>query len=244
MKRVISTVLILTIIILVVINVGFANNQANKDVDSSDYLNGQNLIANIQPATLSETEIKSLIQMREEEKLARDVYLTLYKKWNLNIFANIAKSEETHTNAVKTLLDRYHIEDPVKSNEVGVFTSNEMQKLYNDLVAQGSKSLVDALIVGATVEDLDIKDLEDFLKVTDNEDIKIIYQNLVKGSRNHLRAFVRTIEQNGGTYKPKYITKEEYQEIISSDWERGPVSAEGKPLNNGNQGNGKGKGKH
>ncbi len=243
MKRLVSISLILVIASLVGVGLGLAQGGANNKVDKSDYVNAGNLIANIPQSPLSDEEIKSLIQMREEEKLARDVYLTLAEKWNLNIFTNIAKSEQTHTNAVKALLDRYGIEDPIKDDTIGIFQSEEMQKLYNDLIVQGSKSLMDALKVGATVEDLDIKDLEDFLKITDNEDIKIVYQNLVKGSRNHIRAFTRNIQRNGGTYEPQFISKEEYQKIISSDWERGPVDANGKPMNNMGGGQRKGQGK-
>ncbi len=245
MKRLVSISLILVVVSLVSVGLGLAQGGTNNYVDKSDYVNAGNLIANIPQSPLSDEEIKTLIQMREEEKLARDVYLTLAEKWNLSIFANIAKSEQTHTNAVKALLDRYGIEDPVKDDTIGVFQSEEMQKLYNDLIAQGSKSLIDALKVGATVEDLDIKDLEDALKITDNEDIKIVYQNLVKGSRNHMRTFTRDIQTNGGTYEPQFISKEEYQKIISSDWERGPVDANGKPMNNvgGGQGQGQGQGK-
>ncbi len=243
MKRWISISLLLVIVSLVGVGIGLAKGGPNNNVDKSDYVSAGNLIADIPKGTLSKEEVESLVQMREEEKLARDVYLALFEKWNLNIFANIAKSEQTHTDAVKALLDRYGIEDPVKDDTRGVFTSEKMQKLYNDLVAQGSKSLEDALKVGATVEDLDIKDLEDFLKITDNEDIKIVYQNLMKGSRNHLRAFIRNIERNGDTYTPQFITKEEYERIISSDWERGAVDANGNLINKGNgNGNGNGKG--
>ncbi len=242
MKRWISISLLLVVVSLIGVGIGLAKGGPNYKVDKSDYVSAGNLIANIPKGTLSKEEVESLVQMREEEKLARDVYLALFEKWGLNIFSNIAKSEQTHTDAVKALLDRYGIEDPVKDDTRGVFTSEKMQTLYNDLVAQGSKSLEDALKVGATVEDLDIKDLEDFLKITDNEDIKIVYQNLMKGSRNHLRAFVRNIERNGSTYAPQFITKEEYDHIISSDWEKGAVNANGNPVNNGH-GNGKGYGK-
>jgi len=170
---------------------------------------------------ISEEEKEGLIEMREEEKLARDVYLTLYNKWKLQIFKNIAKSEQTHTDSVKYLLDRYGIEDPVKSDEIGKFSNPKFEQLYKDLVEKGSKSEVDALMVGATIEDLDIADLEHWLNKTDNEDIKFVYENLMKGSRNHLRAFVRMLNNYGVNYSPQYISKEEYEQIINSQMERG-----------------------
>ena len=156
---------------------------------------------------ISEEEKEGLIEMREEEKLARDVYLTLYNKWKLQIFKNIAESEQTHTDSVKYLLDRYGIPDLVKSDEIGKFSNPKFEQLYKDLVEKGSKSEVDALMVGATIEDLDIADLEHWLNKTDNEDIKFVYENLMKGSRNHLRAFVWNLERLGESYEPKYLSK-------------------------------------
>ncbi len=182
--------------------------------------------------SLSQKEINGLIHMREEEKLARDVYLTLYNKWKLPIFSHIAKSEQTHMDAIKSLLIKYGLKDPVAGNEnrIGYFSNPKFIKLYKDLVAQGNKSLIDALKVGALIEDLDIKDLEDYISKTDNKDIAFVYQNLMKGSRNHLRAFIRTLYYFGGSYSPKYISQQEFQAIINSPMERGVVNEYGQPM--------------
>jgi hypothetical protein len=159
--------------------------------------------------------------MREEEKLARDVYTTLGNKWGVQIFSNIAASEQTHTDAVRNLLSSYNIPDPVKNDEVGVFQSETLQKLYTDLLAEGEQSLVQALKVGAEIEDLDIRDLDLAMSETSNENILQVYANLQKGSRNHLRSFVRQLELRGDEYAPKYISLEEYNSIIASEQERG-----------------------
>ncbi|MBC8186146.1 DUF2202 domain-containing protein [candidate division KSB1 bacterium] len=164
---------------------------------------------------VSEHEKAALIYMREEEKLARDVYLTLFEKWNFVIFQNIANSEDRHTNAVKQLLDKYEIEDPVQNDEVGVFTNVELKQLYDNLIAKGETSLLDAFIVGATIEDVDIFDLNERIEVTDNDDIKCVFNNLKQGSEKHMRSFVRQIERNGGTYEAQYISQEELDEILS-----------------------------
>ncbi|NCB09035.1 MAG: DUF2202 domain-containing protein, partial [Bacteroidia bacterium] len=50
--------------------------------------------------TLTEAEVSSLMEMREEEKFAREVYLAMNTLYNYRIFANIAKSENAHTSAV------------------------------------------------------------------------------------------------------------------------------------------------
>ncbi len=167
-----------------------------------------------QPLDTSEKE--ALVYMREEEKLARDVYLALYTKWNLMVFNNIARSEQRHTNAVALLLKKYNLEDPVKSDSLGAFTNPELSKLYRDLVTKGQKSLKDALIVGATIEDLDIYDLDKRLAISDNEDVKCVFQNLRRGSENHMRAFIRQLQANGGTYKPQFISKQEFDKILNA----------------------------
>lgn len=171
---------------------------------------------------LSELEETGLLLMREEEKLARDVYMQLYDEHNTNIFLSISESEQVHTDAVKTLLDNYLLADPVGENGVGEFTDIELQHLYDYLVDVGTSTLLDGLYVGARVEELDIYDIERLkAQVIGNEDIVLVYDNLLKGSRNHLRSFHRLIEQNFGFYEPIYITQEQYDEIVSHDMEKG-----------------------
>ena len=190
-------------------------------VDQSDILTHDQIIADIPLSELNEEEKQWLIQMREEEKLARDVYIALGQQRWVKTFSNIANSEQTHTDAIKDLLDRYQIEDPIKDDTYGIFTSPVLQNLYNTLIEQGKKSLLDALIVGATIEDLDIKDLQELTKTTDNEDIILTYANLEKWSRNHLRAYVKQIQKNNWSYIPQYISQEEYNTIIASSQENG-----------------------
>lgn len=196
-------------------------NSAEYVVDASDMVDGNTLISNIKKSELSDKEIAGLILMREEEKLARDVYTTLGNIWGTRIFSNISASEQTHADAIKVLLTRYGIKDPVTVDTVGVFTSKNMQELYNTLTTKGKASLADALVVGATIEDLDIRDLENLKKETTKEDILITYNNLQKGSRNHMRAFVKNIQANGGSYTPQYISQSEYTAIVAASQEKG-----------------------
>ncbi len=208
---------------LLVIGVLFAFAENATAQNNQKECFGDGLIADIPKSDLNGEEKSGLILMREEEKLARDVYVTLGDKWGLPIFTNISRSEQVHSDAVKILLDRYDIEDPIKDNATGVFTSLHLAELYNTLVKQGSRSLMDALLVGATIEDLDIKDLNELTARTDNEDIIVTYKNLNKGSRNHMRAFSRQISNRGGSYTPQYISKEEYETFLNSPHERGAI---------------------
>ncbi|GEM_PF-949070 len=181
------------------------------------------VISDLPYEDLSEAEVDMLVKMRQEEKLARDVYLTLYEKWGLRIFSNIAQSEQTHMDAIKVLLDKYGLEDPVANDVIGQYSDQAFVDLYSVLVNKGGVSLVEALKVGATIEDLDIKDLEDEIALSDNQDIKTVFQNLMKGSRNHMRSFNRLIVANGETYLPQYIAQDEFDAIVNSDMERGVV---------------------
>lgn len=119
-----------------------ANNSNNNGNINLTNLQAQLNSLPIEP--LSNDELTSLSFMREEEKLARDVYITLYSKWSVNIFNNISSSEQTHMDAVLLLLKKYNLTDPVGSTAVGVFNNATLQNLYNQLVAQGNNSVLDA----------------------------------------------------------------------------------------------------
>jgi len=177
----------------------------------------------MQSGTLTEDETAGLLFMREEEKLAHDVYLALYEQWGQPIFKNIAASEQTHTDSVKLLLDKYEIPDPAEEvSAPGQFSDQDLQALYDQLVEMGSVSLADALMVGTAVEEIDILDLEKYISQTELADITQVYKNLLAGSRNHLRSFVTTLErQTGETFQPQYLPLETYQEIISGSFETG-----------------------
>lgn len=146
-------------------------------------------------AAITPEEEAGLTHMREEEKLARDVYQYLYQMWTLPVFSNIAASEQTHMNAIKTLLDRYRIADPAAGNGAGVFTNPDLQALYDQLIFQGSQSSAAALQVGVAIEKLDITDLQEQLTLTSKLDITTVYQNLLNGSQNHLRAFTTNLQR-------------------------------------------------
>lgn len=173
---------------------------------------------------LSEKEKQGLKLMREEEKLAHDVYQFLYQKWQIPVFTNIATSEMRHFEAVGYLLDNYKVDDPAIFEE-GMFTSLEIENLYDSLTQAGSKSMLAAFEVGAFIEELDIQDLQNLLLESKNEAINVVYENLLRGSRNHLRAFTRQLENGGINYKPKVLLPENYTTSVNSLHERGKGNA-------------------
>lgn len=148
-------------------------------------------IGTVQP---TDTEVINLWYMRQEEKLAHDVYITLYEKWDAVIFANISESEQRHMDAIKRLIDLYNLEDPVEGKEVGEFADQEFVDLYKELTELGAKSLTDAFSVGITIEELDIADLTEKIGQTTTRNIIRVFENLLAGSENHLAAFQYNIE--------------------------------------------------
>lgn len=194
---------------------------------------GADIISTLPNEELSDAEIAGMYYMIEEEKLARDVYLALYEEWNDRIFENIARSEQRHMDAIENLMRKYSLEVPALE-ERGLFADAELQILYNSLLEKGKISLADALNVGATIEDLDIYDLDERLALADNADIQMVFQNLSKGSRNHLRAFVFRLGLAGESYDAQYITDEELETILSSPREKGSADENGEQFFRGN----------
>lgn len=179
------------------------------------------LLATYPLTTLSTAEADSLAFMREEEQLAHDVYAVSATLWSPPIFANISASEATHSAAVKALLDRYQLPDPLAGLPNGTFKTSAFQTLYNSLVARSQVSLINALMVGVEIEELDIRDIAVQKASIDNADILMVYDHLLRGSRNHLRAFMKVLTQQGGTYVPQYISQAEFDAIVNSSIETG-----------------------
>ena len=142
------------------------------------------------PGALTDPEIGHVIHIREEEKLARDLYLTLYQVYEAPIFANISESEQRHMDAMKRLIATYGLDDPVKDDTIGMFANEYFTQLYTDLVAKGNGSYCAALQVGIAIEELDIEDSKLALAEVTATDVRRVFNNLLSGSYNHLSAFM------------------------------------------------------
>ncbi|WP_178988679.1 DUF2202 domain-containing protein [Winogradskyella schleiferi] len=175
---------------------------------------------NVDPTnqTLLEDDKAALLFMLEEEKLARDTYTYLNDLWSINQFANIKNSEQAHMNLVENLLIQNNIEYAIQP--IGEFENQNLQNLYDQFEIDGAFSVASALEIGATIEDLDIKDLQEYLDASENEDLIAVFENLQCGSRNHLRSFINGIENSGNTYAPQFLSQEEFDLIITGDQEQ------------------------
>ncbi len=142
---------------------------------------------------LTQQQAEDLVFMYEEEKMARDTYMMLGDIWGLSTFSNIQNAEQRHMDSIKSLLQKYNIPVPATSYAVGAFENGELQALYNQLVDQGSASSQDALEVGVLIEETDIADLEEKI-IGAPDDVRVVYESLLRGSYNHLRAFNRLLD--------------------------------------------------
>lgn len=164
-------------------------------------------------APLTAAEAGHLVGLREEEKLARDVYQELADRWQALEFRNIVRSEQRHFDAVGARLATFGLADPALPS-VGQFANPELQELYNALMTQGSASYVDALRVGATIEDMDIRDVQAAIDATSNSAVKQTYSSLLQASKNHLRAFVSILATQGVEYEPQFIDEVLFDSIV------------------------------
>lgn len=195
-------------------------------------------------ATLDHAEETHLVFMREEEKLARDVYLTFAQMYpNQPVFQTIATiSEQTHTDTLHDKLAMYLITDPNPDandlpSSIGVFTGVEYGPYFTEkfttLTSMGMQSELHALYVGALIEELDMHDIVQCPKVivetdpaieedgcglnyTDERPLKQAYSSLVAGSESHLKAYVGQIEAviGVGNYEAQYLTQEQVDAIL------------------------------
>jgi len=224
MKSFISIALIASLISLALFSANVSAGRKSKDVSSLD-----------------RNEASHLTFMREEEKLARDVYLTFAEFYpQQGVFAKIATtSEQTHADTMRDKLAQYNLPDPNPEtnnlpDSLGVFTGDEwgghFTEIYTALVDKGSISELDALYVGAFIEELDMHDIADCpdhmvehgysdpcgLHYTDEKGLINAYRSLIDGSQQHLRAYVGQIEAiiGLGNYEAQYLSQEEVDKIL------------------------------
>jgi len=173
-------------------------------------------IRNLPKESLSAEEEAALLQIREEELLAHDLYVALYDAWGIRIFNNIAGSESRHASAIKVLLDKYNIPDPAADHNPGHLHDNQLQVLNNSLLGKGLHSYEAALRTGAFAEETDIEDLQVFLdKTIDNQDVYVVFSNLKRASENHLRAFARQLNNRGVAYTPAVLNEAQFSNIVN-----------------------------
>ena len=228
MKSLLSITLIVSVAFTIICSSSALASKGGKNADFS----------------LDRNEAAHLTFMREEEKLARDVYLSFAEMYpEQEVFATIAtQSEQTHTDTMRDKLAQYDLPDPNPDTNnlpesIGVFTGEEWGWYFNEtftkLIQMGSNSELDALYVGAFIEELDMHDIADCphvmiesgysdpcgLEYTDERALINAYRSLIDGSENHLRDYVGQIEAiiGYGNYEAQFLSQDEVNEILGRD---------------------------
>ena len=189
----------------------------------SDGISTFNLAAVTPPfdstADLNADEIEFIYAVREDEKVARDLYKAFFDNYKLKTFENISKAEANHMKAAEKLLDYYEVEYPAAS-DYGKFADTARQALYERYLQKGNTAM-EAFKVMVYLEEENIVSYNEVLKDITNPNIKLVIENLSKASENHLRAAVRQITALGGTYQASLMTEEQYKSIIAKGFEQG-----------------------
>ena len=166
---------------------------------------------------LTDAEVNGILSLREEEKVAYDVYTVMFEKYESKVFKNIAENEKEHMNKIKELIDQFNLTDPIAGtiDQKGVFSNKKMQTMYDEMILGGNYGLLDALRAAARFEETDIVDLRKYLSSASDQSVINVYLNLESGSQDHLRSLVKYIEDEGISYKPSYLSKEDFDKIMS-----------------------------
>ena len=208
-------------ILIIIISITFSYNRNNSSSMEINQVAGNTNISAMPIAFqansgLTQIEYEHLVYMREEEKLARDVYRYLYNKWKLSIFNSISQSEQRHTDSLAQMLAFYNIADPALNLNPGEFKDPRLSQLYQDLISKGGVNTLEALKVGTLIEELDIKDLDTAINQTQKNNLRQVYNNIRRGSYHHLRAFVHALELSGQTFEPSILDKARVSNIVNS----------------------------
>lgn len=185
---------------------------------------------------LTADEIEFLYAMREDEKLARDLYAYFWTRYpTAPQIQRISKAEESHIAAIETVLDYYEISYPAMSAP-GVFEDSTRQALYDELALK-SETMLEAFQTMAFVEDRDLFAYKMVQSQITNANLSLLIENMIKASTNHLKAAIRQIFVRDGSYTSIYLSAEEYDAIIKLPFQNGKAYKTKKGKNgNGNGG--------
>jgi len=195
------------------------NNSATTNQDADKIIES---VEAMPKSDLTQELRNSLAYMGNEERLAYDIYNTLYDEHlkssgvEIKQFTNIAnRSEIKHIETVQAVVKKYNlgvdnldvnktvIEDnnlSANSMKSGVYDIEAIQTLYNTLYDLGVQSTENALKVGCMVEVTDIDDLDKYLelsKASNADDVTEAFNFLRDGSYKHYWAFDEGLKNLG-----------------------------------------------
>lgn len=160
-------------------------------------------------AKLSVKEMKEIVSIREDEKLCEDVYKSYFLKFKNIQFKNISSDEQKHSQMAKYLISKYRLYEPVGKRG---FKNENLNLEYEKLKA--ARDLKSALENASFLEEGEIKDLQNALDFTDNDELKSFFSQMLNDSKNHLRVFVTMLRDMKIPYTPKILSKQQYRAIF------------------------------
>ena len=121
----------------------------------------------------------------EDEYMAQGEYNAILDEYGaVNIYNNIVKAEKFHIEALTSFLVAKGLTVPVNDAETRVVLPESLQKSYE---------------IGIEAEINNIKMYEQFLKEDLSADVRYVFENLMKASKNHLNAFENAVDGNIGS---------------------------------------------
>lgn len=169
------------------------------------------------------TDEKLLQKMYEEEKMSYDLYTEFFNRWGLNVFDQVRESEAIHMLRIEELMETKDMPQGtgISGGDKGFYENKDVQALYDEYTVLGNISDITALETAALMEENDIANLRAHIKMqTDDRALKVFAQ-MERASRNHLRAFVKSLKISGIEYQPAVLSQSEYDNIINNVKERG-----------------------
>ncbi len=120
----------------------------------------------------------------EDEYLARAEYELIINEYgSQRPFSNIIKAEEYHISLIKPLFEKYDF-----------YLAEDSSEEYVVL----PESIAAAFQTGIDAEIANIEMYDRFLEEDLPEDVRTVFEELKRGSENHLRAFKNGLERNNG----------------------------------------------
>ena len=212
--------LLAVITLLGVVSCGGGGNSSKKDYSQNGYSvesipqEVSDAINSTEKSDLTQELKEAITYMYNEEKLAKDIYLNVYKMQPIKQLYNIAsKSEVKHEEAVVDLAIKYDLnitlypdtQPPFVQKDIDSYASGKypvvaIQELYDMLYDKGIQSSKDALEVGCLVEVTDIDDLDKYMayaQTSNASDVLSVFDFLRDGSYKHYWAFDKGLKNIG-----------------------------------------------
>lgn len=181
-------------------------------------LNAQTNDPTNQTSGISTDEQKALVQIFEQEKLARDVYSQIGEKFGIKILKNAAIGKQKQMSLILDFMTLNQVAVAFDDAQ-GVFKSPELRENYSAFLTEGLGSLNNAFRVGAKMEDYNIYHIDKILATQTTGKLVLLLSKLSCSAGNELKTQVNMLVGNGEMFMPDYISVKLYRSIMHDNHE-------------------------